>query len=134
MLEIISDCKIRLQQALDLNNMKAIDLAERLHISRSTVSQWLSGKTKPKRDRLVEIAEILSVDPSWLMGLDVPMEQKTASDLIYYQNKETAELVQRLFEDSNYRLLFDAAKDSKPEDIQMAADMLQRLKRTNPDG
>lgn len=89
---------------------------------------------EPKREKLMAIAEYLRVDPSWLMGLDVPMEQKTASDLIYYQNKETAELVQRLFEDSNYRLLFDAAKDSKPEDIQMAADMLQRLKRTNPDG
>lgn len=52
----------------------------------------------------------------------------------YYQNRETAQLAQELFEDSNMRLLFDAAKDSRPEDLRMAADLLKRLKETNPDG
>lgn len=80
MIENVSDCKTRLQEALNDNDMKATDLAERLNISRSTVSQWLSGKTKPKRDRLVDIANILSVNPSWLMGLDVP--KKVDTDLI----------------------------------------------------
>ncbi|HAB94850.1 MAG TPA: XRE family transcriptional regulator, partial [Lachnospiraceae bacterium] len=32
------------------------------------------------------------------------------------------------------RVLFDAAQDSRPEDLQMAADLLRRLKKTNPDG
>ena len=68
-----SDCKTRLQIALDAKGIKAVELARRLNISRSTVSQWLSGKTSPKRDRLVEIANCLEVNPAWLMGLDVPM-------------------------------------------------------------
>jgi hypothetical protein len=32
------------------------------------------------------------------------------------------------------RILFDAAKDSKPEDLRRAADLLMRFKETNPDG
>lgn len=134
MVERVASFKSRLEKAMEVRDKRAIDIVKATGISESAMSQYRKGMIEPKREKLMAIAEYLRVDPSWLMGLDVPMEQKTASDLIYYQNKETAELVQRLFEDSNYRLLFDAAKDSKPEDIQMAADMLQRLKRTNPDG
>lgn len=113
MLEIISDCKIRLQQALDFNNMKAIDLAERLHISRSTVSQWLSGKTKPKRDRLVEIAEILSVDPSWLMGLDVPMKKTVEVDYLAHKiTNDEYTLIEmfRKLDDDSQRSISDMVK------------------------
>lgn len=52
----------------------------------------------------------------------------------YYINKETAEVAQSLFDNEDMRLLFDAAKDSKPEDLKMAADLLKRLKATNPEG
>lgn len=67
--------KDRLREALDKNNMKAIELAERLHISRGTVSEYLSGKKKPKADRLITISKILGVNEEWLLGYDVPMER-----------------------------------------------------------
>ena len=52
----------------------------------------------------------------------------------YYINPETAETAQELLKNSEMRILFDAAKDSKPEDLLMAAQLLKRLKETNPDG
>lgn len=48
-------------------------------------------------------------------------------------NPETAEIAQQLFEDKDLRVLFDAARDSSPEDLQMAAELLRRLKGANPD-
>lgn len=51
----------------------------------------------------------------------------------YYLNPETAKIAQELFDDPNFRILFDAARDSKPEDLQAAANWLRRLKETNPD-
>ena len=46
----------------------------------------------------------------------------------YYTNPETAKLAQELFENHDLRILFDAARDSDPKDLQMAADLLKRLK------
>ena len=46
----------------------------------------------------------------------------------YYLNHETAEIAQKVFDDPNYRILFDAAQDAKPEDLLMAAEMLRRFK------
>ena len=39
-----------------------------------------------------------------------------------------------IFDDSDLHALFDAAQNSKPEDLKMAADLLRRLKGTNIDG
>ena len=52
----------------------------------------------------------------------------------WYINDETAKIAQEIFEDPNKRALFYAARDRRPEDIKMAADMLERFKETNPDG
>lgn len=77
-------------------------------------------------DRLKIIADYLDVSFEYLLN----GEEKEG----YYINSDTAKKAQELFENTGMRILFDAAKDSKPEDLQMAADLLRRLKETNPDG
>lgn len=74
MIEIKEEFKHRLDTALAFANMKPIDLASKTGISEATISQYRSGYSKPKDKRLVQIANALNVNPSWLMGLDVPMQ------------------------------------------------------------
>lgn len=73
MVEIKEEFKQRLDTALAVNNMKPVDLARATGISESTISQYRSGYSKPKDKRLVKIANVLHVDPAWLMGVDVSM-------------------------------------------------------------
>jgi transcriptional regulator with XRE-family HTH domain len=78
-------------------------------------------------DRLIKICDFLGIAPSALIeGAD--------ADNTYYVNPETAKVAQDIFENKDLRILFDAAKDAKPEDLKMAADMLKRFKETNSDG
>lgn len=78
--QIVEDFRFRLEKALTAREVKPIELAEKTGISQSAISQYRSGYIKPKDKRLVKIAEALSVNPSWLMDLDVPMELKTTAD------------------------------------------------------
>ena len=79
-------------------------------------------------DRLSKIANYLDVTVNYLMtGTDLGQPEG------YYYNEETVKVAQQIFENRNLRILFDAARDSKPEDLKMAADLLTRLKETNPD-
>ena len=73
----------RIREYMTQNGIKAIDLAKRFHVSRSTISQYVNGAVVPKRDRLVLIADVLNIDPLWLMGYDVPPERQNVvtSDL-----------------------------------------------------
>ena len=60
----------RLQKALKDNDMTSNDLAKQLDLNRGIISNYINGKYKPKMDRLTNIAKILKVKESWLMGYD----------------------------------------------------------------
>lgn len=87
------------------------------------ISQLKKG-TFPE-DRLRKIADYLGLSPEYLATGTEPEG--------YYLNEATAKAAQELFENPDLRFLFDAARDSRPEDLRMAAEMLRRFKNSNSD-
>lgn len=51
-------------------NMKPIDLAKKTGISKSNISNYMSGRYAPKQEGIYAIAQALGVSPNWLMGLE----------------------------------------------------------------
>ncbi len=80
-------------------------------------------------DRLQKIADYFGMTVNELLGV-----QKDAQEEEYYLNIETKRIAQEAFEDPMTRALLDARRGAKPEDVQMAINLLIRLKETNPDG
>ena len=111
----------RLNYYLWYNGMTQKALADRLGVSTSTVSNWCMGQKAPRVDKIDAMCEIFDCDRADLV--EEPKEKHS-----YYLDKETSEKAKELFENSDMRVLFDAARGSKPEDLQMAADLLRRLK------
>ena len=75
-------------------------------------------------DRLRLISKYLDVSVEYLMT----GKEKEGGER-YYLNDETSEIAQEIFENKELRLLFDAAKDAQPEDLQTVHQMLLALKR-----
>ena len=100
-------------------------LEKELGFGRGSIGKLQKG-SKVSGDRLKKIADHFGVTVSYLMD--------GGKEGGYYLSPETAAMAQTLFEQPGMRILFDAARDSKPEDLAMAADLLRRLKETNPDG
>ncbi|MDU5803590.1 MAG: helix-turn-helix domain-containing protein [Fusobacterium periodonticum] len=69
-------CSDRIKEALNLRNMKPIELVEQSNIKKSALSQYMSGKITPRQKALDAMAKVLNVSPAWLMGFDVPMERE----------------------------------------------------------
>ena len=116
------------QRRIELG-LTQMELAQRMgYNTKSAICKVEKNGDNITTDRITKFANALGVSESYLMGWEDTESEE------YYVNPETADMAQKLFEDSNYRILFDAAKDSKPEDLLMAADLLKRLKGTNPDG
>lgn len=84
--ERVAKLQHRLRDALNIRNMKAIELSEKTNVPKGAISYYLSGKSKPKADRLNQISVALNVSEAWLLGYDVPMdrtaEQKKNDDLV----------------------------------------------------
>ena len=100
-------------------------------IAQSVLSTWKTKGAIPRLDKLQILAEYLGVSVDYLIGVPNTGQQ---NDTQWYINEETARIAQEIYEDPNKRALFYAAKDRRPEDLKMAADMLERFKETNPDG
>lgn len=80
---------IRLRLAIGKNNMKQIELSEKTGIPKSAISQYLSGKVRPKQDKVYLMAKALGVSELWLMGMvPDPVEGNpnimSASNVIQY--------------------------------------------------
>ena len=116
----------RLNYYLWYNGMTQKALADRLGVGTSTVSNWCKGLKAPRVNKIDMMCDIFGCDRADLV--EEPKEKRS-----YYLDKETSEKAQELFENPDMRILFDAARNSKPEDLKMAADLLKRLKESNPD-
>ncbi|MFT9455734.1 MAG: LexA family transcriptional regulator [Liquorilactobacillus hordei] len=69
--------KNRLREAMEYRNIKPSELAKLTGIGKSSISQWLTGKYEAKQDKTFKLSKALNIDPSWLMGADVPMFNET---------------------------------------------------------
>ena len=70
------DFATRLKKAMQIRNIKAIELSEKAQLPKSAISQYLSGLYEAKQKSIFKLAKVLDVSEGWLMGLDVPMERK----------------------------------------------------------
>lgn len=109
-------------------------LAERLgYKSKATINKIETGINGVSQERVVDFARALQTTIEYLMEMDGGVD-KNHRQSGYYTDPETADIAQQIFDDSDLHALFKAARDSRPEDLKMAADLLKRLKGTNPDG
>lgn len=131
----------RLKQLRKVNDMTQAEVGDRIGVNMQTISQYERGVRRPDPDTLLRLSDLFNVSLDYLLGRsDHTVRLVDEDDLArldgegYYLDSETAKVAQELFDDPDLRVLFDAARDSKPEHLQLAADILRKFKETNPDG
>ena len=115
------DISERLKELRVKKGYSQAELADKLHISKSTISMIEAGSRKPSYELMEVLADFFNVSLDYLRGED----DKSA----YYLDPEVAELAKVLYERPEMRVLFDASRNATTEDVQMAADLLDRLSK-----
>lgn len=109
-MEAISDFKTRFNQALSCRNMKPVELSEITGISKSTISHYMSGYTKPKTDKLYILAKALGVNEAWLIGYNIPMERDEEDQNVLRFEAELNHALD-IIKDSEYSWNYSMAPD-----------------------
>lgn len=109
----------QLKYYLMLNNKSQKDLVDYLGVSQSAVSNWITGIRLPDMEIAAKIAKFLHVEVQ-----DLIQEDRTS--FVYYIN-DAREMAQFLYENPDYKVLFDAAKKVKREDIAFVKEFLDRF-------
>ena len=109
----------QLKYYLMLNNKSQKDLVDYLGVSQSAVSNWITGIRLPDMEISAKIAKFLHVEVQ-----DLIQEDRTSG--VYYIN-DASEMAQFLYENPDYKVLFDAARKIKREDIAFVKELLDRF-------
>lgn len=103
------------------------ELAKRLGVSRSTIGMYESGSRKPDPAALESIADLFNVDVDYLLGRTQKTTLLPESAGQYYLDPETRNLAEFLHKNPQYKVLFDASRKVKPEDIEFVKKMIDRM-------
>lgn len=97
----------KIMQERDLRQVDILRLAEpyctesNIKLTKSDMSQFVSGKVVPGQWKLTLLGKALNVSEAWLMGLDVPMERRTNKNQADHNDQPDREEFIRLFETLN---------------------------------
>lgn len=117
------------EKLLQKHGVSAYRVSKDLGIAQSVLSSWKNGISTPKQDKMQKIADYFNVSVDYLMTGEEREDKKK-----YYLNDETAAMAQSIFESKELRMLFDAAQDADPEDLDAVYQMLLALKRKERGG
>lgn len=98
--------------------MTQMELAEALgYTSKTTIAKIESGANELKQKMIVKIAKALHTTPLYILGLE---DDKGS----YYLDEGAASYAEFLHDNPDYRVLFDAARNVRPEDIDMVRKLI----------
>lgn len=99
--------KNRIREALNIRNMKQVELSEKSGIEKGAINHYIKQKYQPKQMALLKMAKVLDVNEMWLAGYDMPMER----NVVDKNSSEVAALFDRMLRDKNlYNLTIKLTK------------------------
>ena len=99
------------------------NLVADLKLNKSTVSTWVNGTKMPRMNKIEQLAHYFGVEKSDLI------EDKSDVNDSYYIDPEVAEYANRLKDNPDMRLLFDAAEDMSKDDIDFVVNLIEGSKK-----
>ena len=94
-----------------------------LGISYTTFTDWVKGNTYPRIDKIELLANYFGVTKADLVEEHNNSDQSAA----YYLDDDARDLAEFLHKNPKYKVLFDASRKVKPEDIDFVRQMIDRM-------
>lgn len=115
-----ANLKDRLKYAMELKDMKAVDVANSTGIPKNSISYYLSGRSEPKSDRVYLLAKTLDISEAWLMGFDVAMERSVEQKDV----DATVALLNRIEKDREFKRLMLRINRLTPAQLEAVKSVL----------
>lgn len=117
----------RLRYYLNQCNMTQLELSKRLGVGTTSVYNWCNGIKTPRMDKVDAMCSIFGCKRSDLIS------EKEESEESYYFNEDAKELAEFMFKNPEYKVLFDASRKVKKEDIAFVKQMIDRMRGDSDD-
>ena len=110
-----------IKRLMELRGKDRNDVCKDLGFKYTTFTDWINAKTYPRIDKIEMMANYFGVSKADLV--EEPVEAEP-----YYINDDARELAPFLFENPEYKVLFDASRKVKKSDIEFVKQMIDRMR------
>ena len=117
----------RIREALEDLNMTQQELADLSQIGKSSISHYVNGSNEPGNKSAYSLAQVLKVNPAWLMGLDAPKYLPPKQPLF----SEPIESMKRKQDIEKAIEMYEKYINAIPQ-VQDAVDALLKVPRPDP--
>lgn len=122
----------RIRQLRQDKGMSQQELAEKTgYTDRSSIAKIEKGDVDLTESKIQAFADALGVRPSYLMGWDDDEVQFLGHHDNYYLDEDARVLAEFLYNNPEYKTLFDASRKVKPEDLEFVRQMIERMGGTD---
>ena len=109
------------------------DIANKLgYKSFTTIQKWESGVSEPPLKALKKLSEIFNIDMNDLATKNLSTDVNSNNNA-YYLDEDARDMAQFLYENPDYKVLFDASRKVKKEDIDFVKQMIDRMSNKGDD-
>lgn len=112
----------RLKELRIASGLGQKEVAAWIGVSDSSIRKYESGERTPDPKAIKTLANQFNVTTDYLLGNDTPTSG-------YYDDPEVAEMANRMKDDPDMKILFDASKKLSKDDLQFVIDMVNRMKK-----
>lgn len=123
---------VRLKALRETHNLTQTELANKLGVRQTTISNWEKGIREPETiGEVIKISSFFNVELSSLVQSDENNIYGNHKDnLDYFSDKpELLDLYQQIYESQTLQLLFDSAKDLTPQDLEMVLTIIKGIRK-----
>lgn len=110
---------------LNSKNKTQREVADAIHVSPQTFNTWCQGIAVPRMEKLQLLADYFQISKADLIEEEFDGQEHSDN---YYLNEEARNLAQFMFENPEYKVLFDASRKVKKEDIEFVKQMIDRIR------
>lgn len=97
----------RIKEAMNDKNISAIELSRLSGVGKAAISHYVNGRYCPHNKNAVMIANVLNVNPTWLMGFDVPKHLNKTNELYPLSADERTLIEAYRSNDATYRKMIE---------------------------
>lgn len=126
------------EQLLKKHGVTRYQVYKATGVPQSSLSDWKNGKSKPKYEKLVKIAEYFNVSVDYLLGIETKKPSANAEDNIqcYDENDnrlplsdDVIEILDTLRTRPEMKILFSVSKKATKEDIEKTVKIIEALRK-----
>ena len=112
-----------LNSYIEASGKTQLEIAKSIGVSPQTFNTWCKGIAIPRMGKVQALADYFHINKSDL----IEDKSNSSEEETYYLNDDARDMAQFLYENPDYKVLFDASRKVKKEDIDFVKQMIDRM-------